>query len=399
MSQAGRAVFEQTKRGQLAVNCRHFRGDRPCSAGHQGYCPTECADFAEMGKRVLVIKMAALGDVIRTAAILPALRRQLGVCHVTWVSRPEGVRMLANHPLIERLLPFDAESTEHLRRETFDLCLSLDKEPGPAGLAMSVNAHERRGIGLTQFGTPYPLNRECDEYFELGLNDEFKFRGNTRSYPELICRAVGLDYRGERYALHPNSAAQRAAELALQRAGLHGNRPWIGFNTGAGGVYANKTWPPARFLQLARLLKQRKDVQIALLGGPRERELNKQLAACCPGLIDLGCEHEEATFAAIVARCAVLLTGDTMALHVAVAMNVPVVALFGPTCAQEIDLFGRGEKLVTPLPCGPCYRRSCDKSPTCMDAIDFDQVLRAIESCLPASSRAVRALPVLEAVS
>lgn len=371
--------------GVVALNCRHFRGDRPCALGYPGLCEAACSGFAPLGARVLVIKLGALGDVIRTAAILPGLHDALGACHITWVTRPEGVRMLANHPQIDRLLPFGAETLAHLELEQFDLCVSLDKEPAPAGLAMRVRAHERRGIGLSSFGTPVPLNPECESYFRLGLDDEMKFRGNPLSYAELIYQAIGLPYRGQRYTLYPDQRARRAADAACARAGVARDKTLVGLNTGSGGVFANKNWPPEKFLRLARALRQRPDICVGLLGGPRERALNHELAARA-GVIDLGSDHDELTFAALVARCGVVLTGDTLALHVAVAMGVPVVALFGPTCPQEIDLFGRGQKLVTPLECSPCYRRACDKSPNCMDTIGLERVLRAMHAWLPQTS-------------
>lgn len=372
--------------GSIAVNCRHFRGDRPCALGHQGLCAPGCGDFAALGTRVLIIKLAALGDVIRTTAILPGLRDMLGVCHVTWVTRGDGARMLAGNPLIDRLLVLDAETLAHLEHEQFDLCICLDKEPAPAGLAMRVHARDRRGIGLSEYGTPIPLNAECEPYFRLGLDDDLKFRGNAHSYAELIYSAIGLRYSGQRYSLHPSPKAQHAARRMLERAGVDENRPLLGLNTGAGSVFANKTWPPEKFLQLARVLRAREDVRVVLLGGARERELNRELAAHAD-VIDLGCDHDEQTFAALVGHCAALVTGDTMALHVAVALEVPVIALFGPTCPQEIDLFGRGEKIISPLACAPCYRRQCDITPHCMDTIGLERVVAAIERWLPGGQR------------
>jgi heptosyltransferase-2 len=73
-------------------------------------------------------------------------------------------------------------------------------------------------------------------------------------------------------------------------------------------------------------------------------------------------------------------TGDTLGLHVAVSQNVPTVALFGPTCAQEIDLFDRGVTLVTELPCAPCYRRNCDIEPHCMDLIKAEAIVAALKN-------------------
>ena len=363
----------------LRLDCRHYRGDRPCAAGVQGACPTACDRFAPLGQRILIIKLGALGDVIRTAALLPGLKESWPVSHITWVTRPAGVRMLANHPLIDRLLPLDAETLCHLEHEQFHLCLSLDKEPGPAGLAMRVNARERRGIGLSPHGTPFPLNPECREYFLLGLDDQRKFFENTKSYPQLLYEALGLKYRGQRYRLYPDGRHRALARAFWARAGVRDDQVLVGLNTGAGRVFANKNWPPEKFIALAGRLCLRSGWRVALFGGPDERERNRRIAAACPQVIDTGCDHDELGFAALLQRSDVLVAGDTMAMHVAIALGVPCVALFGPTCAQEIELYGRGEKIRTGLACAPCYRRACDKSPNCMDDIPVERVLRAIE--------------------
>ncbi len=76
-----------------------------------------------------------------------------------------------------------------------------------------------------------------------------------------------------------------------------------------------------------------------------------------------------------------------MAMHMAVAGDVPCVVLFGPTCAQEIDLYGRGEKIVTALPCSPCYQRQCEQTPNCMDEISIERVLLAVQRWVVAGRR------------
>jgi len=96
-------------------------------------------------------------------------------------------------------------------------------------------------------------------------------------------------------------------------------------------------------------------------------------------VLNTGCNHGELEFAALVERCQTIVTGDTMAMHVAIARDVPCIVLFGPTCEQEIELYGRGEKLLTSLGCSPCYRRHCDRSPNCMADISVDGVLAAVE--------------------
>jgi heptosyltransferase-2 len=92
--------------------------------------------------------------------------------------------------------------------------------------------------------------------------------------------------------------------------------------------------------------------------------------------------HDLLDFSAIVASLDALVTGDTMALHVAIAMGVPVVAIFGPTVPSEIAIYGPGRKVVSSADCAPCYRRSCDVSPSCMDAISVEEVALALEEVL-----------------
>ena len=71
-----------------------------------------------------------------------------------------------------------------------------------------------------------------------------------------------------------------------------------------------------------------------------------------------------------------------MAMHVAIALGVPVVAIFGPTVPQEIAFYGPGRKVVSGAECAPCYRRACDLSPSCMDLIETDEVARALGEVL-----------------
>ncbi len=363
----------------LKLDCRHYRGDRPCAAGVQGPCPSQCFGYQAMGHRVLIIKLGALGDVIRTAALLPGLKEAWPESHLTWVTRPDGLRMLANHPLIDRLLPLDAETVCQLDQQQFDLCLSLDKEPAAAGLAMRVDARDKRGFGLSRHGTVYPLNPECVEYFLLGLDDEFKFHRNRKTYQQSIYEVAGLAYRGQRYRLFPDAGRRQWAAEYWRRLNVDDREVVIGLNTGAGRAFANKNWPAEKFIALAQRLIGRHGWKVALLGGPQERAKNTRIAQSCPGVIDLGCDHNELDFAALVERCDVVVTGDTMAMHVAIAADIPCVVLFGPTCAAEIDLYGRGEKVLSDLECSPCYRRRCDLRPNCMDAIKVDQVLAAVQ--------------------
>ena len=380
----------------LHLDCRHYRGDRPCRFDR--LCEA-CPHYAPMGKRVLIIKLGALGDVVRTAALLPGLNRLTGEPpYVTWVTSPAALPLVERMPGVARALPFTPETVMALEIEKFDLVLSLDKEPAPSALAMRAQAPQKYGVGLSRYGTAFPLNEEAEYYFQLGLDNPEKFHVNQKSYPQLIFEALGLGYSGERYALEPKAIdIDEAATIYIQE-GVPPAAEVIGINPGAGHVYAHKAWRPEAYGELISLLRRaRPAAHIALLGGADEAELidhlwrgavGREIKGAEGGVHSLGTNHPLGVFMTLIRRVNALVAGDTLAMHLAIAQRRPVVAIFGPTCPQEIDLFGRGEKLVSPIEYAPCYLRACDKSPHCMDMIKSGEVAAAVLRQLPGGTAA-----------
>jgi lipopolysaccharide heptosyltransferase III len=214
-----------------------------------------------------------------------------------------------------------------------------------------------------------------------------KFVENERTYQDMIFEVAGLEWRGQEYDVPVVAENRDAGRSLLAHAAGRGDAPVVGFNTGAGGVFANKAWTHRGFAELARRLAA-DGCRVVLLGGPEERERNCAIAAMAPDAVtDLGGSHTLPEFAGIVGACDLVVTGDTLGMHLAIAARVPVVVLFGSTCAQEIELYGRGEKIVTPIECHPCYRRACDISPSCQDLIAPETVHGAVRRTLASARR------------
>lgn len=359
------------------TDCRYFLGDRPC---HWQRVCEGCEQYSPMGTRILIIKLAAAGDVLRTAAILAPLRREYPDSYVTWVTDTSALPLIALNPLIDRALPLTFESVLILTAQRFDIVVCLDKEERAAALAMRVNAERRLGFGLNNFGTVEPLNPGAEYDYELGLSNEMKFSSNRRTSPDIFCETAELEYEGDPYELTlPDSSIEYADRFL---SGLSPSTPLVGLNVGAGAVFARKAWTERGFADLSRFIAEKLGGTALLLGGPGEREAVARIADVSGGAALDGGVHELLDFAAIVGRLDALVTGDTMALHIAVALGVPVVAIFGPTVEQEIELFGRGRKVVTPAECAPCYRRECSVSPSCMDLVTVDAVAEALAGVL-----------------
>jgi heptosyltransferase-2 len=362
------------------TDCRHFEGDRPCV--HRRECP-DCPEYSPLARRVLVLKIGALGDVLRTTPILRPLTAGSSPASVTWVAGESSGPLLRGHPRIHRLLFPGFETSARLDVEHFDLVLSLDKDPYPTAIASRVQARERRGFGRDVNGTLVPLHSSARYAYDLGLSDRLKFHVNQRTYQDITFEVCGLPWNGEEYDVPAVAANVTAGKEVLRREGLGaGSGPVVGLNTGAGSVFANKAWTESGYAELSRRLHG-EGCRVALLGGPEEQERNARIAGAARGAaVDVGTDHPLPVFAGIVAACDLVVTGDTLGMHLAIAARVPVVVLFGSTCPQEIELYGRGEKIVTPISCHPCYRRACDITPNCQDLISEDAVHAAVQRVL-----------------
>jgi ADP-heptose:LPS heptosyltransferase len=118
-----------------------------------------------------------------------------------------------------------------------------------------------------------------------------------------------------------------------------------------------------------------------VVGGPEEAAANAALLETVhdAGVIDGGCGHSLQDFGAVLTMGSVVVTSDSLALHVATALGVRAVVLVGPTSPWELELFGRGEVIHAGVPCLACYHRRCPLPVTCMDLLRPDEVLAAVE--------------------
>jgi heptosyltransferase-2 len=190
------------------------------------------------------------------------------------------------------------------------------------------------------------------------------------------------------YVLELTEREKKAGRDHLSALGLDMNKTILGIHTGGGGRWRLKQWHEERFIALLQQLVHvlGPNTQIVLFGGPLERERNRRIReAVCASLYDAGCDNEVRHFAALIRHCSVVVSGDSLAMHIALAMGRRVGVLFGPTSHTEIELFGLGEKVIPNLDCLVCYKQECDFVPNCMDSISIEMVAQTIVRQLSAA--------------
>ncbi len=337
---------------------------------------------------VLILKTAALGDVLRTTSILPGLAATISGARITWVTAPGAVDLVRTHPGVAEVVALDTQDAASLARVEERLAatrwtrvISLDDEEPLCALASRLRTERLSGATLDAAGrrcyTP-----DVAPWFDMGLlsvhgkdaADALKV-ANLRSHAEIYADMLGLPMG--RPALHLTAEARDFAaafaqrhDLDARRHELDARRPVIGLNTGAGGRWLSKQLSPERTVEFARALAEHvpSSATFVVFGGDSEEQRNAEILAglASAGLgtraVDAGTRNGLLPFAGLVGLVDLLVTSDSLALHVAVALDRPVVAFFAPTSAAEIELFGLGEKVASTSPDYCSYRADADNS-------------------------------------
>jgi heptosyltransferase-2 len=363
---------------EIAFDCKLFIGDRPCVWHKQTGVLCTCDHYERVDERLLIIKLDAMGDVLRSTALLPPLVEAHPRAAITWITRKESVPLLQRNPYVAEVLEFGAEALIHLQTRTFDRVINLDASKISAALATAARSRRKDGFVLDERGYVQPTNDAARRWLEAGIFDDIKRQGSS-TYQDRMAEILGVAGRKHHYVFELAADEVRRARAHLESIGLDFERPVIGLNTGAGGRWPLKQWREDGYLELVARVGRRDDVQFMLLGGPAEQDRNDRLKrASAVRLLDPGCDNTVRHFAALLSHCDMAVTGDTLAMHLSLALGKRTVVLFGPTSAAEIELYGLGEKVVPKMECLSCYKTSCDFVPNCMDLISTDMVERAV---------------------
>jgi ADP-heptose:LPS heptosyltransferase len=368
---------------KIFQNCRYYLGDRPCVFHKkEGVECENCPHYSPFSEKIAVIKLAAPGDVLRTTSILPGLKKKYPESHLTWITRGDSLPLFVNNSFVDRVLPISPEALVCLLSENFFLAINLDTSPLSAGLLSLASAEEKKGFGLDENGRVCAVNPAAEEWLRMSVFDDIK-KSNRKTYQTIIREIVGLPSPNDEIVLELRpSEIEFAREFGASR-GLDPERLHIGLNTGGGGRWKFKKWTRKGTLALARRCRDELNAQLLLYGGPEEEERNGWLLSQAKDfLIDTGCHNSLREFFALLSLADILLTSDTLALHAALGLGKKTVALFGPTSAAEIELYGRGEKVITPLSCRCCYLSDCDREPNCMESITPGTVFEAVKKLL-----------------
>lgn len=351
----------------VKTDCRWFRGTVPCAPHKESgvHCVeaggADCRRYEKCTERILIIKLGAIGDVIRTTPLLHALRTDRPGARIWWLTlTPEVVP-----PAADVVLPFTPQSLAILRATRFDLLVNLDKDPEACALALTTEAGAKKGFTLKD-GVPVPVDADAEHKYLTGLFDDLS-RANTKSYQQEIFEICGLRFSGERYILDNQASGGFTWKLPRRKR-------IVGLNTGCGGRWTSRLWADRNWISLARRLKKAGHVPL-LLGGEQEHAKNRRISRAS-GALYFG-HFPLRQFINLVDHCDCVVTAVTMAMHITIGLGKKIVLFNSTFNPHEFELYGLGEILKPEFDC-PCYY-----SPVCPNnCMQYLRVDSVFESCI-----------------
>ncbi len=350
---------------------------------------------------IVVLKPCCLGDLIMTTPLLDVIHQAYPHASITYVAGTWSKVIPEHHPTVNSVIDsgtvgigghYNLRSymrlAEEMRRHHFDMAFVLDRSPLLTLLPWLAGVPRRigpdslgRGFSLTDrvavSSSPAQLQHQADIYLDLA-------------------RAIGLSIDAPRMRFEPAPAERRGViQPTRMRVAL-----FSGGGSNPGMDLTVKRWPLARFRELAQRLISALNAQILLIGGPGDIALNQELVRGLTyppdTIIDLTGKTSFGEMAAQLEACTLFIGNDSGPMHLAAAVNIPVIAIFGPTSPQEYGPYPLDDPRHIALwhpagnyPAGqPCFylgkMRACADC-TCIQAVTVDEVWQAVQRLIPST--------------
>lgn len=352
---------------EMLVNkdCRYFRGDIPCIFNkREGIHCDNCKYYSKTKEKILIIKLGAIGDVIRTTPLLVKLKNEYPESMIYWLTlTPE---ILPNS--IDKKLNFELKNILFVENTTFDILINLDKDLEACALAKKISTKKKFGFTLAN-GVPVPINDFAKHKYLTGLFDDIS-QINKKSYVEEIFEICGYKFSGEKYLINRDNLNYHWD--------LPKDKKIVGLNTGCGIRWKSRLWPEEYWIEIARKLKK-SGYEVLLLGGQDEHEKNIRIQKATD-TIYFG-HFPLKQFTSLIDQCDLVITTVTMTLHIAIALEKKIVLFNNVFNKYEFELYGLG-KILEPPNCTCYYVTECDKN--CMKDLKvsdvFNTTLELLES-------------------
>lgn len=341
------------------------------------------------GKKILIIKIGALGDAILAVPSLRAIRERFPKAKIKLLTGVDKREIFMNSPFIDEIIVCDFEGRDRglggllrvagrLRAEDFDMVIDLQNNKKSHLLSFLSCSPKRYGYNNGKLS--FLLNRKVKD--TRTPVDPITHQSKTLGL-------LGIYNIDKRLELWPSKEDERWANNFLKSHWVKKNMKLVAVNIGSSPKWITKLWLPEYFAEVCNRLAREFGIRVVLVGREKDNQRTEKFLKCanCKPINALG-KTSIPRLASLAKRCNLLLGSDSAPIHVAACVGTPFVALFGPTdplrhlapTAKNSIVFKKG------LKCSPCYHTRCDRGYRCMRSIKPDEVYEAILKLLKVKS-------------
>jgi len=336
--------------------------------------------------RILLRGANWVGDAVMMTPAVGSLRMHFPKAKIYVLAKPWVVPVFEAVPPVDRILVYDKADRHRGIKGGMRLIRSLRTHGFHAAILFQ-NAFEAALIAAMS-RIPMRIGYATDGRGALlthrPARPDKSRKTHQVDYYLGILKGVGIPDRCRRLHLSIGEEAARKSETILDRYGIRNADRLVGLNPGAAFGPA-KQWLPDRFALLGDRIRETVGAKILIFGGPQDQILGRKI---CQGMrhpaVNLAGRTDLSEAMALIQRCRLFITNDSGLMHVASALDVPLVAIFGSTDPEVTGPWGyRGQILSSRLPCSPCLRPVCPLGHReCMTRISTEAVFEAARTFL-----------------
>lgn len=328
-------------------------------------------------RRILVIKIGALGDVILAGPSLGMIRKKFPTSHISVLVDSRYSSVLSGCPWVNEVIPVDgkrfrswtnlARLAKRLRREMFDISIDFQNNKRTHLLTFLSAVAHRYGFSRGIFGRL--LNHPDFTFSKPDSPVRHQFR---------ILSRLGISQLDEKLVLWPDAESEAQVREWFEENDISENTTLIGLAVGASPRWATKRWPIESYQSLAQRIVKNLGCQVVLIGSEQDKSLAEKFSGA--SIHNFVGKTSLRNLIPLIKQLRVLVTGDTAPLHIGSALGVKTIALFGPTDPRRHVAGNSTTVLSKRLPCQPCYKGECRYTETlaCLKRITVDEVYEAV---------------------
>lgn len=332
-------------------DCREYKGTQPCEVLRaEGYTScAECEYYDPKGTRILIIKLGAAGDVLRTTPLLSSIRKQYPQSYITWLTKTPNNELLYNTPFVDRILTLSYDTLSRLELEKFEVVYNFEIDLPAISIVTKITADKKYGYYLAEDGHPAAYNQGAQYYLDRANSDIIN-KNNKKTYQEMMHEVAELPYAQQHYILNLTPEEQQASIEFRKHYAIAPEQKLVGINIGSGARWPGKSWGRKNIIEFIRTL----NTPIVLLAGPEEPEdaqdkMALKLHDYKWPILKNNPQNSLREYMTRINACDFVITGDTLTLHIALALKKPTLALFFCTPPWEVEGYGTLATVTSPL--------------------------------------------------